>query len=68
MPVSELKAIADIHFAVLSRFRKQYPSLRDDQLLMAMFILEHTFEMAITDMGDHDLFSLTSAEIAQACS
>lgn len=67
MPLSELNQIAAQYTHVLTRMRRFYadcPNLRDDQLLIAMFVLESLYSDSVADLDDKELFSLSASEIA----
>jgi hypothetical protein len=67
MPLSELNQIAAQYTQVLTRMRRHYadcPNLRDEQLLVAMFVLESLNSDSVADLDDSELFALTGTEIA----
>jgi hypothetical protein len=67
MPKSELQQIAATYTNVLTRMRRHYAechNLSDDQLLVAMFVLESLHSDPVIDLEDEQLFSLSCTEIA----
>ena len=54
------------YLEILQQMREHYPTLRDDQLLMTMFVLEDVNEDDIRQIArDGKLFSFTVQEISK---
>lgn len=67
MPLCELNQIAGQYsetLAKLRRFYADYALIRDEQFLLAMFVLQSLHNDNVHDLDDEALFSLTGDEIA----
>lgn len=64
---SELSKRAQPYYEILIEMRRLHPNLRDDQLFMAMFLLEDMFEEDIRDIAKEPakLAALYTRDITQ---